>query len=200
MKRPTRLTQQTSKWLAVTMLAGACVLAFAPGCAATGDEDTESSDLAMEQALAELGLSPQEPNTSDYDPEPLVSEDSMEVDSEAAPAATDAQKKAVKWMKNHVGSTEYEHKCETAVEVAYGTRYVYADAKEHWQSVEIHKNKNAPYGAFVFWNISQWGHVGISDGDGGFYSSGINGKIGHKNSLDFFNKYVGWAKGKKPKK
>ena len=194
MKRP---TQRTSKWLAVSMIAGACSLAFAPGCAEVGDEDTESSERTSEQALAELEIASQEPNTSESDSESVDSED-MAADSEAAPAATNAQKKAIKWMKDRIGRTDWEHKCERAAELAYGTSGVWDDAKQHWQNVTVHGNKNAPYGAFVYWNISQWGHVGISDGNGGFYSTGINGKVGHKGSLNYFSHYVGWSTGVKP--
>ena len=35
--------------------------------------------------------------------------------------------------------------------------------------------------------------VGIADGNGGFYSSGIDGAIGHQDGLSYFSDYLGWS-------
>jgi hypothetical protein len=51
----------------------------------------------------------------------------------------------------------------------------------------------AAAGAFVYWNTSQYGHVGIADGAGGFYSSSVDGAIGHGDSLDYFVNCLGWS-------
>jgi hypothetical protein len=110
---------------------------------------------------------------------------------------------AIQWMQNHAGNTGYEGLCEKAVENAYGTTGVWASAKAHWQGAinagKAHPgNTNAPRGAFVYWNTSQFGHVGISDGNGGFYSSSINGHIGHASSKSYFVNYLGWSNAQVP--
>jgi hypothetical protein len=110
---------------------------------------------------------------------------------------------AIQWMQNHAGNTGYEGLCEKAVENAYGTTGVWASAIAHWQgainAVKAHPgNTNAPRGAFVYWNTSQFGHVGISDGNGGFYSSSIGGHIGHASSKSYFVNYLGWSNAQVP--
>jgi hypothetical protein len=110
---------------------------------------------------------------------------------------------AIQWMQNHKGSTAYEEYCEKAVENAYGTTGVWASAIAHWNGAiaagKAHKgNTNPPKGAFVYWNTSQFGHVGIADGNGGFYSSSIGGAIGHSTSLSYFVNYLGWSDAQVP--
>ncbi|GAA0316501.1 hypothetical protein NE235_15150 [Actinoallomurus spadix] len=100
---------------------------------------------------------------------------------------------AVQWMKNHVGSTGWEHYCEKAVENAYGTTGVWASAIAHWNGAPHHSGTKPPAGSFVYWNISSYGHVGIADGNGGFYSTSISGKIGHASSVSYFSHYLGWT-------
>jgi hypothetical protein len=100
---------------------------------------------------------------------------------------------AVTWMKNHVGSTGWEHYCEKAVENAYGTTGVWPSAIAHWNGAPHHSGTKPPAGSFVYWNISSYGHVGIADGSGGFYSSSIGGKIGHASSVSYFSHYLGWT-------
>ena len=100
---------------------------------------------------------------------------------------------AVQWMKNHVGSTGWEHYCEKAVENAYGTTGVWASAIAHWNGATHHSGTKPPAGSFVYWNISSYGHVGIADGNGGFYSTSIGGKIGHASSVSHFSHYLGWT-------
>lgn len=182
------------------------VFALTPGCAAQDARDDLEETYEQptaEQALAESSLSPQEPNTTENDPEPVDSSEppaSDALEPAAAAAVTPEQKKAIQWMKNRLGSRAYEHYCEKAVENAYGTTGVWASAKQHWQNATVHRNRNAPAGAFVYWNISKWGHVGIADGNGGFYSTGVGGKIGHPGSLGYFSNYVGWSKGTRPRR
>jgi hypothetical protein len=105
---------------------------------------------------------------------------------------------AVTWMKNHVGSTGWEHYCEKAVENAYGTTGVWASAIAHWNGAPHHTGTKPPAGSFVYWNISAYGHVGIADGSGGFYSTSIGGKIGHQTSVSYFSHYLGWTPGAVP--
>lgn len=105
---------------------------------------------------------------------------------------------AVAWFKNRDGDTSYQGLCEKAVENAYGTTGVWASALAHWNGAEQHPgDTNPPLGAFVYWNISQYGHVGISDGNGGFYATSVNGAIGHvskdEGGYGYFNNYLGWT-------
>jgi len=101
---------------------------------------------------------------------------------------------AVAWYKAHNGSTAYQGYCEKAAENAYGTTGVWGSANAHWNgaSPKHAGDKNPPLGAFVYWNISAYGHVGISDGAGGFWATSVNGKIGLA-KLPYFNSYLGWA-------
>jgi hypothetical protein len=48
----------------------------------------------------------------------------------------------------------------------------------------------------VFWNIGRgFGHVGIADGNGGFWATSVNGKIGHAKSVRYYRNYLGWIPG-----
>jgi hypothetical protein len=105
---------------------------------------------------------------------------------------------AIAWMQNHAGNTGYEGYCEKAVENAYGTTGVWASAIAHWNAGVHHTGSTAPKGAFVYWNTSVYGHVGIADGNGGFYSSSINGAIGHATSVSHFQNYLGWTNAQVP--
>jgi len=40
--------------------------------------------------------------------------------------------------------------------------------------------------------------VGISDGNGGFYSSSVGGAIGHGGNKNFFVNYLGWSNAQVP--
>ncbi len=110
---------------------------------------------------------------------------------------------AIQWMQNHAGNSGWEGLCEKAVENAYGTTGVWASAIAHWQGAKnagkAHPGDwNAPRGAFVYWNTSQFGHVGISDGNGGFYSSSVGGAIGHGGNKNYFVNYLGWSNAQVP--
>lgn len=105
---------------------------------------------------------------------------------------------AIEWFKGQSGSTSYEGLCEKAVENAWGTTGIWPSAIAHWEGAinagKAHKgDTNPPKGAFVYWNTSQYGHVGIADGSGGFYSSSVGGAIGHGSSLSYFGNYLGWS-------
>lgn len=120
-------------------------------------------------------------------------------------AADGTAKGAVAWYSKNNGKTGWEHYCEKAAENAYGTTGIYASAIKHWNSAGgKHKgDKNPPVGAFVYWKISEYGHVGISDGKGGFWATSVNGKIGHvtkdKGGYGYFTNYLGWTPAKVPK-
>ncbi|WP_435828576.1 CHAP domain-containing protein [Saccharopolyspora shandongensis] len=105
---------------------------------------------------------------------------------------------AVEWFQKHQGDTSYQGLCEKAVENAWGTTGVWPSAIAHWQGAvragKAHTDGSTPpKGAFVYWNISQYGHVGIADGNGGIYASSIGGKIGHADSVSYFKNYLGWS-------
>ncbi|MQA08188.1 MAG: hypothetical protein GEU98_06465 [Pseudonocardiaceae bacterium] len=104
---------------------------------------------------------------------------------------------AIKWFKNRNGSTAYEGYCERAVRLAWDRDTRHASAIDHWNSSDgkKHTTGTPPKGAFVFWNISEYGHVGIADGNGGFWATNVNNKIGHAKSLKYFSNYLGWKKG-----
>lgn len=106
---------------------------------------------------------------------------------------------AIEWYQARKGSTKYEGMCEMAAENAYGTTGVWPSAIAHWNGAikagKAHKgDKNPPKGAFVYWNTSQYGHVGIADGNGGFWASSVGGAIGHSNDFGYYgNVYLGWS-------
>lgn len=102
---------------------------------------------------------------------------------------------ALQWFHNHAGSTAYEHFCEKAVENSYGRSGVYASAIADWNAQGGHRhpgNMHPPRGALVFWKTSVFGHVGVADGNGGFCSTSVNGRIGCAR-LPYFSNYLGWA-------
>lgn len=104
---------------------------------------------------------------------------------------------AIKWMSDRRGSTAYEGYCERAVRLAWARRTHHASAIAHWRSSDGTRRTTGtpPKGAFVFWNTSQYGHVGIADGAGGFWSTSVGGKIGHARSVGYFRNYLGWKPG-----
>jgi hypothetical protein len=105
---------------------------------------------------------------------------------------------AVSWMRGHLGYTGLESYCEKAVEEAYGTSGIWPSAIAHWRGAPEHTSGTAPAGSFVYWNISAYGHVGIADGSGGFYSTSVNGAIGHESRVSYFSNYLGWTPGARP--
>lgn len=104
---------------------------------------------------------------------------------------------AINWYKNHNGSTAYQGYCERAARLSWDRKTHHASAIAHWNSSDGAKKTSGtpPKGAFVFWNISAYGHVGIADGNGGIWATSVGGKIGHAKSVNYFNNYLGWKKG-----
>ncbi|RRO16090.1 CHAP domain-containing protein [Saccharopolyspora rhizosphaerae] len=105
---------------------------------------------------------------------------------------------AVEWFQANAGDTSYEGLCEMAVENAYGVTGVWPSAIDHWNGAvaagKAHTDGSTPpAGAFVYWNTSEYGHVGIADGNGGFHSSSVGGTLGHSDSLSYFPNYLGWS-------
>ncbi|XVS65534.1 hypothetical protein ACQPYE_05585 [Actinosynnema sp. CA-299493] len=103
---------------------------------------------------------------------------------------------AIDWFRNRQGSTEYDGYCERAVRLAWNRSTHHASAIAHWNSNDggRHTGTNPPRGAFVFWNISSYGHVGLSDGNGGVWATSVGGRIGHV-SRTYFANYLGWKYG-----
>lgn len=106
---------------------------------------------------------------------------------------------AVDWYKARNGDASYEGMCEKAAENAYGTTGVWPSAIAHWNgAIDAGKahpgDTNPPLGAFVYWNTSQYGHVGVADGNGGFWASSVGGAIGHSDDLGYYGDvYLGWS-------
>jgi hypothetical protein len=105
---------------------------------------------------------------------------------------------AIEWFRAHNHDSSYENLCERAVENAWGTAGAWPSASEHWQGAiaagKAHPaDPNPPFGAFVYWQTSRNGHVGIADGRGGFFSSNVAGAIGHGDRLSYFPDYLGWS-------
>ena len=103
---------------------------------------------------------------------------------------------AIAWFRNRNGSSAYEGYCERAVRLAWDRATHHASAIDHWRSSDgvRHTTGTPPRGAFVFWNISSYGHVGLADGNGGVWATSVGGHIGHVRQ-GYFANYLGWKRG-----
>ncbi|MGW6279420.1 CHAP domain-containing protein [Kribbella sp. NPDC055071] len=105
---------------------------------------------------------------------------------------------AIAWYAARNGSTAYQGLCEKAAENSYGADLVWGSAKIDWndavaRGVAHRGDLNPPKGALVFWDLAAPnGHVGVARGDGYFWATSVNGKIGLA-KLPYFNSYLGWA-------
>lgn len=117
-------------------------------------------------------------------------------DSAADLVAARTANQAISWFSSRNGSTAYQGYCERAVRLAWNRTTHHASAIEHWRSSDgaRHTTGTPPRGAFVFWNISAYGHVGIADGNGGVWATSVNGAIGHARQ-GYFANYLGWKPG-----
>ena len=74
--------------------------------------------------------------------------------------------------------------CEKAAENSYSKDLIWGSAKIDWNDAiargVAHKGDlNPPKGALVFWDLAApYGHVGVARGDGYFWATSVNGKIG----------------------
>ena len=88
--------------------------------------------------------------------------------------------------------------CEQMVEEAYGTKYIYATAKDDYTAQKnagrIHTDVNAPRGALVFFVGADpsSGHVGLAYGNGADYYTVDGGTI-HEALLSEGLTYEGWS-------
>ena len=124
---------------------------------------------------------------------------SAEGQAEAKAPADGTPQGAIEWYQSQEGSAEFEGMCELAAENAYGTSGVWPSAIDHWNGAiaagKAHEgDTNPPAGAFVFWNTSEYGHVGVADGNGGFWASSVGGVIGHSDDFGYYGDvYLGWS-------
>ena len=101
--------------------------------------------------------------------------------------------RAIQWFYNNTGRTNYEGRCELAVENAFGTSGRYATARANWNDrSQQQQYTDAPRGTLVFYNTSSAGHVAISLGNGRIYSSSAGGRIGIE-PISYFPNPLGWA-------
>jgi cell wall-associated NlpC family hydrolase len=113
--------------------------------------------------------------------------------SSAVWASKDPGERAIHWFYNNNGRTDYEGKCELAVENAFGTSGKYRTARANWNDrVQQQPYTSAPRGSLVFYNTSADGHVAISIGNGKIYSSSVGGRLGIA-SISYFPNPLGWA-------
>ena len=97
-------------------------------------------------------------------------------------------------VRVRLGNTSYEGRCETTVELSYGTIEKYPTASADWRA-QTNKHLdwwNAPRGALVFYNTSGAGHVALSLGNGQVVSSSVNHHIDVA-QVGFFQNPLGWA-------
>lgn len=94
--------------------------------------------------------------------------------------------------------------CDNFVANMYGySSSGYNTALDHWNSIpgasQHPGDQNAPAGALMFWGGNQDGHVAISDGNGGIFSTDIGGQgtVSHVPSSEISSKwglqYLGWS-------
>ena len=101
--------------------------------------------------------------------------------------------RAIQWFYDHRGATNYEGRCESAVENAFGTSGRYATAIANWNArAKQYPYTAAPRGALVFYNTSAAGHVAVSLGNGTVISTSAGGRIGIV-GIGYFQRPLGWA-------
>jgi cell wall-associated NlpC family hydrolase len=114
---------------------------------------------------------------------------------------------AVTWAKNHVGvtSSDYDHRCDHVVALAYGrSASGHNSAAAHWSAMPSqykHSGTTVPAGGLAFFSIpnSTAGHVMISIGGGKFVSNDIvaAGKLSETTIATIESKwgghYLGWS-------
>ncbi|GAA0644593.1 hypothetical protein GCM10010174_79520 [Kutzneria viridogrisea] len=160
---------------ACQVVAISAALLFAGGAAASA----VPSDTYAEISAADIA-----------DPGALIA------DSPADLALARTADQAIAWYSSRNGSTAYQGYCEKAARLAWDRTTHHASAIEHWRSSDgvRHTTGTPPKGAFVFWDISAYGHVGIADGAGGVWATSVNGRIGHAKQ-SYFSHYLGWKPG-----
>jgi hypothetical protein len=111
---------------------------------------------------------------------------------------------AMSWAQGMVGVGVPVGACDHYVALAYGwANSGSTTALVHWQSIPAsgRHQGSAPRGALMFWSTGWAGHVAISDGAGGVYSTDVSAKgftagvYGHvpKATIDHWGPYLGWT-------
>jgi len=124
-------------------------------------------------------------------------DDHTAVTAEEADAASGADR-AIAWYRARIGSRKFEGMCQKAARLSWGCppNPNRGSAIEHWRKRNPkHTSGIPPKGSYVFWNISKWGHVGIADGEGGFWATSVGGGIGHARNVHYYRNYLGWLAG-----
>lgn len=123
------------------------------------------------------------------------------------PAPSTRETKAAAWAQSQLGVSStpltpdgmWSGWCELFAEIAYGTRGQYASAITDYNTQKsagrIHTDTNPPAGALVFYNLSSYGHVGISIGSGQVISTkGLNsGEPVRQHGVTELSSYLGWS-------
>ncbi len=124
------------------------------------------------------------------------------------PPGSTREDKAAAYMRSILGQTHTNQTpdgmwsgwCETAVEVAYNTRGRYPSAIANYSAQaaagRIHTDGNPPAGALVFYNLSSFGHVGISIGGGQAISTQGLGDVAlpvRQHGVTALGAYLGWS-------
>ncbi|MEV7629654.1 hypothetical protein [Actinoplanes sp. NPDC089786] len=108
-------------------------------------------------------------------------------------ASMGSGERAIQWFYNNSGRTNYEGKCELAVENAFGTSGRFATARANANARPLQQPySDAPRGSLVFYNTSAAGHVAISLGAGKVYSTSAGGRIGIV-PISYFQNPMGWS-------
>ena len=123
----------------------------------------------------------------------------------AAPAPTTSSipgaEAAISWAYARRGSTAWEGWCLKFVANAYGRSSAgFSSAKAHWNNAvatgRARTGTAAPRGALVFWNTwyqgVNYGHVGISLGNGQVIATSVSGRVGVA-SINYWSNYLGWV-------
>lgn len=111
---------------------------------------------------------------------------------------------AMSWADGMVGVSVPVGACDHYVALAYGwPNSGSTTALVHWQTIptSLHYQGAAPQGALMFWSTGWAGHVAISDGSDGVYSTDASssgytaGIYGHvaKAVIDHWGPFLGWT-------
>ena len=171
-------------------------IAFTACATDPGDgEDLPSAGVQVDDTVTAQDMAYYDMSTVEAGPTDMVLSDDTLSTTDATLTRGD---RAIIWYQNHKGSTAYEGLCELAAELSFGTRGRFPSAIDNWNwevnHGRAHKgDRTAPRGALVFWRTSVFGHVAVADGNGGEWSTSVNGRIGHASSTFYFSNYLGWS-------
>lgn len=123
------------------------------------------------------------------------------------PSVSKKAQRAADWARARISDTEtnltpdrmWSGWCELFAEVAYGTRGRYPSARDNYKAQRaagrIRTTGTPPVGALVFYDLTEYGHVGISLGDGYVVSTqGYNTpKKVARHTVKGMGGYLGWS-------